>query len=295
MRTSSVTNEELAALEGGRAFADLSSHRKVRVTGSDARAWLHDLVTADVASLEAGRSRRSLLLTPTGRIRADFWIGCEADGFLLLQAADRPDHVGLLLSPYTLSSDVSLHDATNELALFAVPGHAAALVGRPGLSPSILGKGVDVVTPPGKAAWRVEDMFVKNDLLEASPAALEAWRIRRGVARMGPDFDQGSLPAEAALEGVIDFAKGCFLGQESVARVRNLGHPPTVLRHMGSDRELARGMPVLAGSTPVGEITSAATAAADGWVAITRVRWEAAGAKLTSGGGGALVPIRSMS
>jgi folate-binding protein YgfZ len=295
MKTSSLSDEELTALERERAFADLSSYRKVRVTGSDARAWLHDLVTTDVASLETGRSRRSLLLTPTGHIRADFSVGCDPDGFLLLQPPDQPDHIGLLLSKYTLSSDVSLHDATNELALFAVPGHAAARIGRPGITPSVLGRGVDVVTPLGKAAWRVGDMLVKNDLMEAGPVAMEAWRIRRGVARMGLDFGQGSLPAEAALEGVIDFAKGCFLGQESVARVRNLGHPPTVLRHMGSDRELSPGMPVMAGSTSVGEITSAATAAGGGWVAITRVRWEAAGARGLTSGGGTLTPIRSMS
>ena len=294
MRTKAAPIEELDALEHERAFADLSSHRKVRVTGADARGWLHDLVTADVASLEPGRARRSLLLTPTGRIRADFSVGRDPDGFLLLQPAEQPDHVGLLLSPYVLSSDVVLHDATNELALFAVPGHAAGLIGRPALSPSVLGAGVDLVVPSGKAAWRAEDVFVKNGLVEAGPAALEAWRIRRVMPRMGQDFGRDSLPAEAGLEAAIDLTKGCFLGQESVARVRNFGHPPTVLRHVGADHELLPGMEVAAGGSRVGEITSAATTAAGGWVAITRVRWEAAGATLTAEGGVPLVPVRWM-
>ena len=114
------------------------------------------------------------------------------------------------------------------------------------------------------------------------------------MPRMGADFGRESLPAEAGLEAAIDFTKGCFLGQESVTRVRNLGHPPTVLRHMSADHELSPGMEVMAGGSPVGEITSAATTAAGGWVAITRVRWEAAGVALTAEGGAPLVPVRSM-
>ncbi len=290
-----MPNQELDALDQERAFVDLSSYRKVRVTGSDARTWLHDLVTADIASLEPGRACRSLLLTPTGRIRADFSVGCDRDGFVLLQPADQPDHVGLLLSTYTLSSEVSLHDATNELALFAVPGHAAAaLIGRFALSPSVLGAGVDLVTPLGEPARRARDRLVKNDLVEAGPAALESWRIRRGVARMGPDFGTDSLPAEAGLETTIDVTKGCFLGQESVARVRNLGHPPTILRHVGADRELSPGMRVTVGAAAVGEVTSATAAPGTGWIAIVRVRWDAAAADLTVDGNVPLVRIRSM-
>jgi folate-binding protein YgfZ len=274
MKTIDASLQEIDALEHGQAFADLSSYRKVRVTGTDARSWLHSLVTSDVESLEPGRAHRSLLLTPTGRIRADFSLACEDAGFLLLQAPDQPGHIGLLLSSYTLSSDVSLHDVTNELALFAVPGRAARAVGRRGMSPSVLGPGIDLVTPVGKPAWRVEDMFVKKNLIEARPAAVETWRIRRGVPRMGADFGPESLPAEAGLEEMIDRTKGCFLGQESVAKVINLGHPPHILRHLRASAELAAGMPVWSERHLVGQITSAAPAAGGGWVAITRVDWD---------------------
>jgi folate-binding protein YgfZ len=295
MKTIDASLQELEALEQGRAFADLSSYRKVRVGGADARSWLHSLVTTDVDSLEPGRARRSLLLSPTGRIRADFSIACEDDGFLLLQAPDQPSHVGLLLSSYTLSSDVSLHDATNELALFAVPGRAARAVGRPGMSPSVLGSGIDLISPVGKPAWRVEDMFVKKNLIEARPPAVETWRIRRGIPRMGADFGPESLPAEAGLEEMIDRTKGCFLGQEAVAKVINLGHPPHVLKHVRANAELARGMPVSSDHHQVGEITSAAPAAGGGWVAIARVEWasqqaESPGAPLLAGVDTPLLP-----
>ena len=288
MKTIDASLQELEALEHGRAFADLSDYRKVRVTGADARSWLHSLVTTDVESLEPGRARRSLLLSPTGRIRADFSVACEESGeeqgFLLLQTPDQPAHVGLLLSSYTLSSDVLLRDATNEHALFAVPGRAARVVGRPGISPSVLGPGIDLVVPVGKPAWRVEDMFVKKNLMEARPPAVETWRIRRGIPRMGADFGAESLPAEAGLEEMIDRTKGCFLGQESVAKVITLGHPPHILKHVRADAELSKGMTVSSGDNPVGQITSAAPAAGGGWVAIARVDWETPpGAQLVAG------------
>lgn len=104
---------------------------------------------------------------------------------------------------------------------------------------------------------------------------LETWRIRRGDVRMGADFGPDALPAEAGLEDAIDFTKGCFLGQESVAKVRNLGHPPRVLQHVRSQTPVAPGAPVLAGGVTIGEVTSAAEA--DGETdAIVRVRWDSA-------------------
>ena len=72
-------------------------------------------------------------------------------------------------------------------------------------------------------------------------SSLEVWRVRRGAPRMGVDFDEGALPAEAGVEDTIDITKGCFLGQESVAKIRNLGHPPHLLRHLSSEAAVAPG------------------------------------------------------
>ena len=149
--------DELDALEEGRAFFDLSAYRTVRVTGADARAWLHDLVTSDVASLEPGGSQRSLLLTPTGRIRADLVVALDDEGFLLLQSPDQPDDVGALLARYVLSSDVSLQDVTGSMPVFALAG-----------SPTIYEAGP-------------AEVLVRRGLLEAGPDAVEVWRIRRGA------------------------------------------------------------------------------------------------------------------
>jgi folate-binding protein YgfZ len=291
---SDAPQDELAALDEGRAFADLSAYRKVRVTGADARAWLHDLVTSDVASLGPGGSQRSLLLTPTGRILADIAVAMDHEGFLLLQEPDQPDHVGLLLGKYVLSSEISLADATDALSLFSVPGKAAHAVGTPALAPSVLGSGVDLVAPRGKPSWQVEEALVKHGAVEVGPEAVEVWRIRRGVVRMGVDFEQEALPAEVGLEWTIDTTKGCFLGQESVARVRNLGHPPSVLRRVSCRGVVEAGSPVFGGGSPVGAITSAAIAAHGLTAAIVRVRWEANEGPWTTGDGADLEPAGSM-
>lgn len=279
----------LTALRNERAFIDLSGWRKVRVTGDDAAGWLQDLLTTDLDGLTPGSARRSLLLTPTGRIRALLHVARDDECFWLLQPSDQPEHVGLALGPYTLSADVLLADATPERALFAVPGAAAASVGHPGFSPSVLGEGVDVLPPAGKPAWRLGGALVKAGLEEADAEALESWRIARGVPRMGSDFDQDSLPSEAGLDDAIAYDKGCYLGQESVARVRNLGHPPRMLRHLRTEGSMRAGDPVFAGADPVGAVTSA-TLDGTGAVALVRVRWEATTLPLALADGRTLHP-----
>jgi hypothetical protein len=266
------------ALARGQAFAELSGWRVIRVTGGDAGAWLHDLITADVEGLAERRTRRSLILSPTGRIRADVHVAAADGAYLLVQAPDQPEPVDAILTPYVLSSDVELDDRTDRSAVIAVldggaveDAEAEALV----LTPSVLGLGRDLIVAPGDPATRLRGRLRAAGLVEAAAEDLETWRIRRGIARMGADFGTDTIPAEAGLEDAIDFTKGCFLGQESVAKVRNLGHPPRVLLRARSQEPISPGLPVLAGGVSVGEVTSAA-AAPEGSVAIVRVRWDAA-------------------
>src|SRR2546427_2096573 len=282
---------DIGALETGRAFTDLSSWRLIRVDGADARRWLGDLVTADVASIESEACRRSLLLGPTGRIRADMWIVAERNGFILLQPPDQPDPVDALLAPYTLSSDVRLQDQSNDRALLAVDGTVGRIAGTSASRPSVLGSGANLTTSRSEVGT-IREALIDRGPAEADPRAVEVLRIRRGTPRMGADFDTESLPAEAGLEEVVDFTKGCFLGQESVAKVRNLGHPPRVLRHLLARAAVSSFDPVLAGSGQAGRVTSAAPGREEGTTALlARVRWEAADSELTLADGSPLVPL----
>jgi tRNA-modifying protein YgfZ len=264
--------EQVGAFTRGRGFVDRSADRKLAVRGADAREWLGDLVTADVATLEPGTSRRSLLLTPTGRIRADLLIArCDDGSFLVMQTMDQPEPAVDLLTPYVLSSDVELED---------VSAQRAAL---------LLTVRNEIVTAPRPELSAVEHDLLDRGYLRIGEQAHEAWRVGHGDARMGVDFDAGALPAEAGLEHTIDFGKGCFLGQESVAKVRNLGHPPTVLRHGWTRADAQVGAPVHVAGDEVGSITSAAPRRGGGVALIARVTWDAAEQDLTAGGS-ALIP-----
>ena len=109
------------ALDSGRAFAELEDVAVTIVSGGDARDWLNDLVTTDVMTLERFETRPSLLLSPTGRIRASFHVlGLGDTGFALAQPSDQPARIADLLVPYVLSSDVTIYPS--RFRLFAIPG-----------------------------------------------------------------------------------------------------------------------------------------------------------------------------
>ena len=279
---------QLAALDSGGAFVVRPSWRVVAVAGTDARRWLDDLVTAGVGRLEPGRARRSLVLTPTGRIRADVQVAPTDGTILLLQDPRQPRAVEDILAPYVLSSAVSL-EAT-ELLVVCAPGGDAGPPAAPSgilLRPSMLGGGFDVVCRPEE----VEELrrSLAPGRTEVGEAAVEAARVVRGVARFPVDVDETSLPAEADLvESAIDLSKGCFLGQESVARLRNRGHPPRIVRSLRADGRVAVGDATIADGVDVGIVTSAFSADVDGGVvswALARVRWASRDGELTTASG----------
>jgi tRNA-modifying protein YgfZ len=250
-----TVRDQVEALEAERGVLDLEGWGATRVWGADAMGWLNDLVTAAVDALVPGETVRSLLLGPTGRIRADLHVAGDGGGFLLLQGPGQPEPVAGLLDPYVLSSDVEL-----------VPGglEGLALVPRPGPRWAIADDGADGV--------------------RAGADAFAAWRVRHAIAAFPADLDGDSLPAEAGLdeEPVIDRAKGCYLGQESVARIRNLGHPPRLVVSVEAEGSVHIGDRVFSTGTQVGVVTSTDPL---GPTAIARIRWDARESELTTGDG----------
>lgn len=253
---------QVRALDEGRGSVGLEGFRAVEVTGRDAGAWLQDLVTAGIEGLGEGEAVRSLLLGPTGRIRADLHVWRGGEGFWLLQALDQPAEIDTLLAPYVLSSDVAL---------------------RPGV-------GLDVRAVPAPGSWRFASPG-EAGLEPVGSGALERWRIRHGIARFPVDLAEDSLPAEAGLDDgiVVDRTKGCFLGQEAVAKVRNLGHPTRVVLALRSHGPCRVGERVLAEDAEVGIVTSVEDPDGPGAV-LARVRWPARDAGLETASGVALRP-----
>jgi hypothetical protein len=248
---------QLDALDRGVGVVDLRGWHLVEVGGADATGWLNDLITADVDALAVGGSVRSLLLGPTGRLRADLLVHRLAASFVLIQGPGQPRPVDDLLGPYVLSSDVTMGAGPEGLAVLPAPD----------------GPWVVAMEPPSGA-------------VTVGAEALESWRIRRGLPRFPPDLDESSLPAEAGLDvpPTIDRVKGCYLGQESVAKVRNAGHPTRVVVSVEAGGSLQAGQAVIADDRDVGEVTSV-DGPGGGRLAIARVRWGARDADLTTEAG----------
>ena len=195
-----------------------------------------------------------------------------------MQARDQPEPVSDLLRPYVLSSAVRLEPASDERTVLLFPAREEIVIAREGERP--------VLSEPSTGSGSIL----------VDERAFEIWRVGRGEPRMGIDFEAGALPAEAGLERSIDMTKGCFLGQESVAKVRNLGHPPTVLRHLRCDTRVIAGTSVSAADgepadSEVGRITSAAPAREGGTVLIARVEFRAADVPLNTPDSSPLFPV----
>lgn len=278
-------------LGDGTAFVDASRLRATDVSGSDAHAWLNDLVSADLSGMVPGSALPSLLLAPTGGIRAAFTVLADGVGFLLLQDPAQERSVADLLAFYVLSSDVALVDRTGELAIFAFPGLAEppAIEGARSSVPSVLGAGSDLLAPADQGERIVAEL--EQRFARATQDDAEAWRIGAGLPRVGVDTADGDLPQEAALEGSVAFDKGCFVGQEAVAKTRNLGHPRRVLLAFTSGGSVAAGDPVRAGDAEAGWVTSAVDVDG-GSRGLARVRWADRDRPLRTAAGVALEPTR---
>jgi len=276
-------------LGSGNAFADLSDWRSVAVSGSDAVGWLNDLVSADLEHLRSGVACRSLLLSPTGSVLADFTVIVVEGTVALIQDPRQPRSIATLLEPYVLSSDVQLEDGTDRYAIFAFPGRGEAPE-APGAAwsvPSCLGAGGDLVAT-GENHDRLASLL-GGTYVQALDEDAEAWRIASAIPRIGVDTSDGDLPREARLDHAVSFDKGCFLGQEAVAKMRNLGHPRRWLAALESDVAVAAGDAVSAGDVESGFVTSVATVNGAS-LALARIRWEHRDAVLRTSGGVELRP-----
>ncbi len=274
--------ETIELLRSGKAFADLSYWRQLAVSGADAREWLDDLVTADLSDLAPGRARPALFLSPTGGIRASFTVTLPGGSLRLIQDPTQAKGVQELLEPYILSSDVALEDRTGELAIFGFPG----LIEPPDApvtassTPSCLGAGVDVIAPAEDHDSLLR--YLSEPYAHAGNEEVEAWRIAAGIPRFGIDALEGDLPQESGLASAVSREKGCFPGQEAVAKVDTLGHPRRLVVPLEGDGPASPGDAVQLDGSEVGEITSSA-AFGDRTLLLARLRWEARDGRLRTG------------
>lgn len=268
----------------------LSDRGVVKVVGADARRFLHGLVTVDVNTLAPGQARFAALLTPQGKIIADFIIteAAEADGggFFLDCPRVLAQALTEKLTFYRLRAKIGIEDLSAKLGVMgAWDGTGTTDCGLLYPDPRLPALGLRCILPPELAADAAADFGAT--LVDAE--AYEAHRIALGVPRGGMDFIYGgAFPHEADMDqfGGIDSTKGCYIGQEVVSRVAHRGTARmriVPVAYHGFAPEA--GMAVMAGDTNVGTLGSSANGRGLALLRLDRVEDAlAAGTPLSAGG-----------
>ncbi|MGH9231704.1 MAG: YgfZ/GcvT domain-containing protein [Acidimicrobiales bacterium] len=233
----------------------------VRVEGPEAVAYLHGQLSQDIDGLVVGSSARSFVLQPAGKV--DAWVRVTrtaADEVVLDVDEGHGDALVARLRRYLLRTKADVDPLDWRTVALRGPGAVAVVPAEdtlvvPAGWPSV--EGVDLLgravePPPG--------------IPEADPTAYESLRIRSGVPRMGAELTERTIPAEAGqwvIDASVDFTKGCFTGQELVARINSRGgHVPRQLRGLvvGAAERPPVGAPVVVDGAEVGKVTSAGRA-----------------------------------
>ncbi len=301
-----MSAELVAAVREGAGLFALSDRSVVRVGGRDARRWLNGMVTNDVEPLEHDgptNGCRTLLLTPIGRIASDLLVVARPDGFWLdLPSEVRADTVARL-EKYVIADDVTLEDTGTSLVRFAVEGPAArevAEAARDALDEAGVvafafglsgGPGVQLFVP-AEARETVRSALLEagagHGLVEADDATLEVLRVEEGEPRLGAELDEEVLPPEARLDSIVSTTKGCYTGQEVIARIASRGQVKHLLvgLTLEGDALPSPGDAIEVDGRAVGEVTSAVRSPAAGAIALGFVKrpHESSGTAVRAGG-----------
>ena len=228
----------------------LTDRAVVSVIGTDAETFLNGLLTNSTLGMAPGDARYGALLTPQGKIICDMIYQRTSDGFLI-DAAEQGDATLIKrLNMFKLRADVTI-EKRDDMGVFAFDD-----------------QGISDPRSPAMPSWRIDEV---HKLDQSSDHTWREARIAAGIAQQGHDFSENEVfPADINMDltGGVDYKKGCFIGQEVVSRMKRRGVArrrtvvlsiPTGAPHVGT--------PVMAGETPIGEVTSF-----DDTLAMARIR-----------------------
>jgi len=247
---SNQTNEYSAVRDGGAGVIDLSSRGRLLVSGSEAVMFLNGLITNDMKTLAVNSWMPAVFPNVQGRLIAAARIIHRDDGFLIDTENVTLETVTKLLERFTLAGDFRLRDLTGETAMLSVQGgnaaetlrqtlgETAAAVARGQVASAQLENGNEVTviraTHTGEDGFDLlvdsNDASILSAPLQAAgaqplgPEVEETLRIEAGVPRFGIDMDEMKVVTETNLDDAVSFTKGCYIGQEIIARIKYRGH-----------------------------------------------------------------------
>src|SRR4051794_1933770 len=291
MRCMEVVTSEYLLAKTDAVVVDRSNRGRLILTGTDVADFLQGQVSNDVEALLPGGGCYATLLTAKGKIRCDMRI-LRGDGWFLIdsepQALPVVEH---MVRVYSIGRDVK--SQPDERGLFSIIGPAArdALDHPPPAEEHAHASGdlgLYVATDLG-----VDVVGERPDLPEAPLEIAECMRIEAGRPRLGFELGDDVIPQEAELnERAISFTKGCYVGQETVARLFYKGKPNRHLRGLRLGEPAERGQPIHAGEREVGRIASTCVSPALGPIALALVRREVApGGSVQVGDAGAVAEV----
>ncbi len=225
-----------------------------RLTGPDRVRWLNGQITNQVADLEVGETRRAAVCSSKGRMQGDIWINVGNEAFWITAPRTLQDSLGQRLDMYLIADDCELTEVTDEWEVWHVFNHE-------GQTNSAQWSCVN----PYRFGWSGADVWFKagqatmQESLGVSTAA-EALRLEHALPAWGAELDEKTLPPEAGYDRFgISYTKGCYVGQETIARIKSIGHVNRQLCCLlGPDQNITTGDSLFDGESKVATVTSVA-------------------------------------
>jgi tRNA-modifying protein YgfZ len=303
------------ASSGATTLVDRSERGKLALSGAQAAEFLNGQVSNDVEALEPGEGCYATFLTPKGKMLGDLRVlNTGPPTHELLLDTERVSLQALfdLIRRGTIGWDAELHKRTLETALLSLTGpgaralagadeaglpeaehahRATRLAGAPVRLVATAG-GVDVLCDAADAG-AVTEALLAAGAIAVDEASAEVARVEAGRPRYGIDMDDTTIPQEAGLnERAVSFTKGCYVGQETVARLHWRGKPNRHLRGLRLSAPVVTGTPLRLGEKEVGRAGSAVVSPVHGPIALALVRREAQpGDVLTAGDDGTTAEV----
>jgi tRNA-modifying protein YgfZ len=280
-----IATSEYELVTDSAGLVDRSDRAMFVVRGGEAADFLQGQVSNDVEAIAPGQGCYATILNHKGKLRTDlrvlrgadfYWLDTEAIGHAVLRH---------MLDTYSLGRDVQWEDVGDGHSILSLIGPAVdELVAEP--PPA----GEHAFVDTGAGLWvrshlgidlfcsssRAEELRAELDVEEVSEEVAECLRIESGRPRLGLDMDAETMPQEAGInERAVDFEKGCYVGQETVARLHYKGKPNRHLRGLRLTEPAERGAEILLGDRVVGRIGSTCVSPRLGPIALALVRREA--------------------
>jgi folate-binding protein YgfZ len=306
--------QDYQTLTTGCGLVDRSDRGKLALTGAAAKEFLQGQLTNDTSSLTPGGGLYAAFLTQKGKMQGDVRL-LDAGSELLLDT----ERVALqdlfnMIRSFSLGHDVQLHKRTLESGLLSLIGpESRALLQEAGVDLPEAEHSHVTLTVGGGAVRTIRTdlgtdlLFASEDhdavltaalaagAVAVSEAAAECLRIESGRPRYGVDLDESVIPQEAGLNArAVSFTKGCYVGQETVARLFYKGKPNRELRGLRSAEQLAPGTALRFADREVGTVTSSAVSPRLGPVALALVRREAPIESVVDAGAGQTAVVSAL-